>query len=239
MSSYPPAPPPAYGPPPGGKPRLRGRIPLRLALIFGLIGLALAVVGIVVLVKSPIGKVDDFARAPIDGQTHTVELTRTGNYVGYYEEPGLDTSKSRTPTFTLALVDASGTAVAVRKYSNTTTLSYEYGGHNGLAVAKFSITKAGTYTVRGEGTDVPADAKIAFGESVAHGLIAGVLLFIGGLALIVTAIILLIVGLVKRGRHKKALTAYPYGAPPPPYYPPQPGFGGPPPGGAGPSLSKG
>ena len=79
---------------PGGKPRLRGRTPLRLALIFGVLGVALFVVGGVVLATNSLGKVNDFERVSSVG-TGTVHLNRTGNYVGYYEAPTSTTTSSR------------------------------------------------------------------------------------------------------------------------------------------------
>ena len=70
---------------------------------------------------------------------------------------------------------------------------------------QFKITETGAYRVLvGADSNAPAGADIAFGESIASGTIAAGLLIVGGVLLLITAIILLIVGLVKRSRHKNS-----------------------------------
>lgn len=202
MSNLPPPPPPQYGAPPPspGKVRLRGRIPLRLALILGVVGIVLISIGAVVLAKGSLAKVNDFDRVALDGATHSVRLTRTGAYVGYYEDPGLNTSR-RVPAGKLAITGPRGD-VAFRSYDSS-TLRYDINGHHGVAVVKFSIASAGTYTFSGSPATPKTGAQLAIGESIAGSLVAGVLLVLPGVLLVIAAIVLLIVGLVKRGRHKR------------------------------------
>ncbi|MEO9140521.1 MAG: hypothetical protein ABI345_15835 [Jatrophihabitans sp.] len=237
MTNYPPPPAsPAYGPPADGKPRLRGRIPLRLALILGVLGIILTVAGGVVLAKKTLGVVDDFKRVSISDRSSDVSFTRTGKYIGYYESP---TAGKQKAFVRMLITDSSGAPVNLAVYNKSSKLTYDFGNHHGLALFTFSIAKSGTYTVQLESTDAPPGAKMAFGESIANSLVVGVLLIIPGVLLIIAAIVLLIVGLVRRSGHKKQLAQQSYGGPPQNYppqnYPPQPGYG--PPG--GPSLSKG
>jgi hypothetical protein len=230
MTSYPPPPPPHYGPAPGGRQRLRGRIPLRLAAIFGIIGLGLAIAGIVVLVKSPINKVDDFVRAPVDGRAHAVELTRTGHYVVYFETPQSGSHRANV-RLTVSGQDDDPLKLSVygANRTSTSTLTYDLGGKHGEAAYTFSISRSGTYSMTATSSDAPAGSRMAFGESIAHGLVAGLALFFPGLFLVIAAVVLLIVGLVKRSRHKRELaSAYRGGGNP---WPGQaPGYGYPPPG---------
>ncbi|GAB2461607.1 hypothetical protein [Jatrophihabitans fulvus] len=227
MSSYPPAPPPYSGPPaPSGKQKLRGRIPLRLAAIFGVIGLGLVIGGIIALINSPLAKIGDFERVRI-GSEQTVRFDRTGGYTGYFETP---TGSDGRANVRLAIVDSSGAEVPVKLYgrdgSSTSSLKYnDIDGYNGEALFTFSIPESGQYRVATESSDAPSGSRMAFGESIANGLVLGVVLIVPGALLLIAAIILLIVGLVRRSGHKRELRQYGggYGQPghPPAYGPPQ------------------
>ncbi len=190
-----------------------------------MLGVALVVVGAVLIANSPLSKVDAFARVPIrEGVTNsTVHLTRTGSYVAYFETP---TGGPTRYELDLALGDPSGQRVPLHLYSPHTALTYDVDNRRGRAVYTFKITKAGDYRVLLR-SDVPSDGThLAFGESVAHGLVAGVSTIVPGVLLIVAAIVLLIVGLVRRGRHKRELRdgyGYPPGGAGPPA-PPGPSF---------------
>ena len=216
--SYPPPPPPATSAP-SGKPRLRGRIPLRLALIFGIIGIAGLVVG-GLFVKSTFDTVDGFKRVSLAAGQGTVRLD-SGKYVGYYEAPG------HTKVFIqLAIADAqTRQPVRIGLYGKNTgtssSLTYDRNGKHGEAVFKFNIDHSGSYLVQVATQDgnEPSGADVALGKSIAGKLVAGVVVLLVGVLFLVAAIILLIVGLVKRSRHKKQLaTAGAYGYPPPPGY---------------------
>lgn len=193
------------------------------------------------LAKKSFGKVDDFARVPVAGGG-TVQLDRTGKYLAYYEADNVDSGISRVPVPAIRLTDPSGKQMvlstlyggkSVQSGQISTKLTYDYNSHRGVAIYQFTISTKGQYQVEvGPSSEAAPGSKIAFGESIAGGTVLGVLLVLPGVGLIIAAIVLLIVGLVKRGRHKKELAQYPYGGPPQ-NYPPQPGFG--PPGGPWPS----
>ncbi len=215
--SYPPPPaqPPMAAAPTGKKP---GRIPLRLALIFGVLGLAMIVVGAVLLVNGSLDKVNKFARVSVGGGGGTVHLSRTGKYVGYYETPS---NANHHALVQMAMRSASGGEVKLHLYGRNSSLTYDTGGRHGEALFTFTIAKSGDYQVQVKADQAPAGAKVAFGESIAHNLVTGVLLVIPGVLLLVAAIILLIVGLVRRSRYNKRVRSGGYPAGPPPGYPPQ------------------
>lgn len=252
--TYPPPPSPyaAAGPP---RPtHLRGYKPLWAALITFVIAVVLFVVGGVVVGTQSFGKVDGFHRVTFAGGTGTVDLDGTGTWVGYYEASDVDSSIKRIPEFRVAITDPSGAAVTVHKYGERSDgkiekVTYRHDGHDGAAAFQFKANAKGTYQVRiAEVGSLPRGADVAIGRDIQGGAVAGGLLILGGALFLIAAIVLLIVGLVKRSRHKSELAtaAYTggygggyagggygagYGAPPQPYggYPGTQG-GYPPPG---------
>lgn len=218
MSQPPPPPPPAYGPPgqpygqqpygapvppPGGRTRLRGRVPLILSLVLGVLGIVAISVGAVVLANGSFNKIDDFTRADLGSQVQTVRFDRSGKFIGYLETPS---DGSHRADVRLALATPGDEEIPVRLYRNT--LTYDFNGRYGEALFTFTVPKAGEYQVLARSDNAPRGARMAFGESVAGGIVAGVLLIVPGILLVVAAIILLIVGLVRRGRHKRELRTY-------------------------------
>jgi hypothetical protein len=234
--SYPPPPPPAASAP-SGKPRLRGRTPLRLAIIFLVLGLAGMVVGGIIAVNGALKKVDKFARIDVPAASSVNKDTihfDTGGYVAYYESSKADSSS--IPAVPVRITSPSGKQkVLDTPYGGKSggkdvkSLSYDTDGHKGVALWQFNITEKGTYTVEVAGSqNADADAKMAFGRSIGKSTAVGGVLLIVGVLLFVAGVILLIVGLVKRSRHKKELaTAGAYGGPPPPGYGPPQGYGAP------------
>jgi hypothetical protein len=231
--TYPPPPVPA-APAPSGKPRLRGRIPLRLALIFGIVAVVALGIGIYFLATQSLTKVNDFQRVTVADGTGTVSFANTGGYIAYYEASDVSSDTDSIPTVRVALRNQKTQQVMELKtlYGDNsngtiTKLTYDYNGHSGAALYQFHISATGKYDVAVQGTtDTASDAKIAFGKSIAKGTAIGGGLVAGGVLFLIPAIVLFIVGLVKRSRHKKELaTAGSYGYPPPPgYNPPAPGY---------------
>jgi hypothetical protein len=234
-----PEPPPGYpAAPPAEMPkatRLRGRTPRRLGWIFLALAIIAFVIGGVVVAKKSLGKVNGFDRVSFASGGGTVTLDGTGKYVGYYEASNISNDIDRLPEFQALLVDPAGKTVNLKTYGNRSDskidkLTYDYHGHHGAAAFQFTAAQKGTYrlTLKG-GSDVRSGADIAIGRDIAKGTVAGALLIVLGVLFLITAIILLIVGFVKRSRHKKELQNAPqfYGGAPPGYGGPQqgPGFG--------------
>jgi hypothetical protein len=195
---------------------LRGRKPLWAALITVVIAVILFVVGGVVVGTKSLGKVNDFQRVPISSGSGSVTLNGTGKWIGYYEADDVDNSIDRIPDFRVAVTSPSGQDVALQSYGNRSDgkvkkFTYDYNGHKGAAAFQFSASEKGTYKIRLEAVDtLPSGADVAIGRDIVAGTVAGALLIIGGVLFILAAITLLIIGLVKRSRHKKEL-ANPYG----------------------------
>jgi UPF0716 family protein affecting phage T7 exclusion len=210
-----------YAPPPSapqpvpagdGKPRLRGRIPLRLAIIFLVLGVAAIVVGGVIGFKAGFNKVDKFQRVSVAQGSGTIHLA-TGSYLAYYEAPGFDTNSSRIPIVKVTMRNKStGKAVTGSFYGHRsdgkiTKLTYDWHGHHGAALYEFHISKSGAYLVQLQpvSSTVASNADVAFGTSIAKGLAVGGILAIVGVLLLIAGIVLLIVGLVKRSHSKREL----------------------------------
>lgn len=227
--AYPPAPPSGLGESPT---RLRGRTPRRLGWIFLVLGIALIIGGVFIIAKQSVDKVNNFERVKVSAGAGTINFAKTGNYVAYYEASNVDSNISSVPAVRVAIQSPSGKARELtdlyggRSDGKVKIITYNYNGHNGVALYQFKITEKGTYKVQLQGsTNVAPDAQIAFGTSIAGGLALGAGLLIPGILLLIAAIILLIVGYVKRSRHKKELAARSYGGypqqPPPGAYPQQ------------------
>lgn len=227
--------PQGYGAPAGNPPRRRGRTPLMLALIFGVIGIVLLVVGGVVGFSEGLNKVNSFQRVSVADGVRTMHLN-AGSYVAYYEAPNYNTNSNTVPVLVLQILDPqtghflTGSLYGGRSDHKVKILTYDYNGHHGAALYQFRVPHTGNYKVRvvkPPTSSAAPNADLAIGHSIATGLaIGGVLAIVGGL-LILVAIILLIVGLVKRSRSRKEVaTGQGYGGAPPGYGYPAPGQGG-------------
>lgn len=217
--SYPPPPPPpgAFPGNPGDKPRLRGRTPLRLAIIFLVLGVAGLIGGGVVAVNGALKKVDSFHRVDVPSgetvATKKVDFGGTGGFIAYYESK--NAKSSRIPAIPVRLTSPSGKQQLLdTPYGGKSggkdvkSLSYDYDGHKGVALWQFSIREKGTYTVEVEGSSqADSDATVAFGRSIGKSTAIGGTLIAVGVLLLIAGIILLIIGLVKRSHSKKELAA--------------------------------
>jgi hypothetical protein len=189
------------------------------------------VVGVLLLVNNSVRKIEKFTRVDIADGSKTVQFERTGDYVGYYETP---TDASPRAFVRMQITDSSGTPITLHLYGSNTHLTYTQGGRHGEALFTFTISKSGRYLVQVRSADAAPGSDVALGESIAHGLVAGVLTLIPGVLLVIAAIVLLIVGLVRRSGHKRELRRYPDGPPPTHSWGPAPGYpSGPPPAGYG------
>jgi hypothetical protein len=224
----------------GAPSRPRGRTPLWLALIFGVVGIALLIVGGVVGFSQGLQKVDGFQRVSLAQRSATLHFA-AGNYLAYYEAPDYNTNSNTVPVVDVQMRNVhTGQFVGGQLYGGganhkVKSLTYDYNGHHGAALYQFTIKQGGAYVVAvaaSPGSSASPRADIAFGKSIAGGLAAGGIVAIVGVLLIIAAIVLLIVGLVQRSRSRKRIAAAQgYGGPTPGYgYPPPPhGNWGPPP----------
>jgi hypothetical protein len=236
-------PPPAYPQQPAdpGNVRLRGHTPRRLGFIFLAVAIVFFVVGGIGTNKS-MSAVNKFQRVtvtstfPSQATAETITFRQTGGYIAYYEGP--DASNSTIPAVAVEMISPSGQPLSIatpygnRSDHKVTVLRYDYNGHHGEALYQFHVSETGTYKVAAVSERSPDGADIAFGKSIATGTAVGAGFIVGGVLFLIAAIVLLIVGFVKRGRHKKELASPPMGYPGPGGYPPgsYPQGGYPPPG---------
>lgn len=237
--SYP-QPPPAYPAAPGGgaqpgKVRLRGRVPRILGWIFLAIAVVLFVIGIVVVGTKSLSKVNSFQRVPVPTDNATVTFDHTGRYVAYYEASNVTSGIREVPAVGVAIQAPNGTVTRLsqgyKEHSDgkIDIFTYDYNGHKGVGLYQFDITSTGVYHVATRPTPATApDAQIAFGEDISGAAVAGGVLIVIAVVLGIAAIILLIIGYVKRSNHKGELQRGQYwgGAPAPAYGGPPPGYGG-------------
>lgn len=202
--------------------RLRGKRAIQVGGGLIALGIILAIVGGVLANTSAYNKVNSFQRVSVQQGTGTVTFDRAGGYVAYYESSSVRDSKNDTIYLIPGTLTHQTTGTVVQldtPYGNRSDnkikyVFYNHDGHKGHAMWQFHISEPGTYDVRLDHVPAaPADAVVAFGKSIAGGIVvAGVLVIIGVLALI-AGLITLIVGLVRRRRHKRDLSATGYGGP--------------------------
>jgi uncharacterized membrane protein len=221
--------------------RLRGHTGIRVGIVLAAVGLLITIVGIVLLVTQSFSKVDGFQRVSFAQSSGSVTFGKAGDYVAYYEAPGVTSDIGYVPGVAIELRSAAtGADVELVRYGNNANgeldrLTYSYGGHHGVAYRQFHISAPGRYqvTVR-PGTGADPSGDVAFGTSIARGTVLGAAATVVGVLLLIAGVIVLIVGVARRHGHKKQLQRYGY----PPMYPPSihppPGFAGrpgyPPPG---------
>lgn len=211
--------------------RLRGQRPIQVGSILMAVGLVLIVVGAVLANTNAYSKVNGFQRVAVSDRTGTVTFDKAGGYVAYYESSTVTGSTNqKVPEIPVQLTNqATGQQlVLTTPYGNRSDnkikfLHYDHNGHKGLAMWQFHIDQPGTYHVElGVNPAAASDATIAFGKSIAQGVVLAGSVVIVGVLLLVAGLITLIVGLVKRRRHKRDLRTGGYGGQPPPW--PQQGW---------------
>jgi hypothetical protein len=192
-----------------------GRIWYLVALLVLLAGVAWLVVGLLSLNSH----IDSFPRVaiPAGGQ---ITLDHSGGYVVYYEGPGAQSGRIPAVRVRVTPASASAAVQSLTPYNGTQT--YGIGSHQGIAVLTLQVTRPGRFTVETPGaTAVPAGSDLAFGDSIAGGILGpiliGVLLILAGLAVL---LVIFIVRIVKTNRARSPVPAWSPPMPPPSMPPP-------------------
>ena len=190
---------------------------------------ALVVLGILFLVAAPIAAtvigvvtaqrisstVDGFARFPSDVACQ-VSFSEAGEYVVFEEyvseidadatcgEPGrYDTSGNRVSAVSVVGVNSETGEEATFRPVVGTDVSFSLSGRAGEEVGRLSVPTAGTYDLTVEPSSPPF--VVAVGSPIARDIGIGVLVVLGvGGGLFLLGVLLLVVGLVRRSRVKKA-----------------------------------
>ncbi len=205
---------PAYGAAPPT--RMRGQRAIQVGAILIAIGVVLAIVGGVLANTNAYSKVNDFQRVAVKDRTGTVTFKHAGGYLAYYESDSVTNStKQRIPLIPVRLTNqATGqTTTLTTTYGDQSDgrvkfLHYDHDGHKGLAMWQFHIDQPGRYGVElRNNTAADPDAVVAFGKSIAQGVVLGGVLVVVGVLLLIAGVIVLIVGFVKQRRHRRDLRA--------------------------------
>jgi hypothetical protein len=200
---YPGAQPYSAGPPPFGGQMATGRPKVQPGRIWYLVPLAVFLGGVAWLVFglfSLSGQINSFPRVPLPAGG-AVTLNHSGGYVIYYEGPGANSGQ--IPGFNVRIVPASAPAQVGSLKSYSGSLTYTFGSRQGRAVLTFQVAHAGRFLVEPRGA--PSDSDLAFGSSIAGGIVGIVL---ASLALIFVgiggAIVLFVIRLIKTRRARAA-----------------------------------
>lgn len=168
--------------------------------------------------KSFSDTIDNFQRVPVNGEGE-VTFDDTGGYVLYYEGPGASDGDIPTGQAQLTPV-AGGESLDLDDYDSE--LTYEIGGHSGVAVLTVDIEEPGTYLLESESD---GDGELAVGRSVGTKLVTSIVggLVLGGLGVVVGAVIIIVTAVRRRGARPRNAPWIPPppGSPPPPPPPPQ------------------
>jgi hypothetical protein len=192
-----PGPPPFTGQTATGRPKVRpGRVWYLAALTVVLGGVAWLVIGLISLGH----QIDSFPRVPLPSGG-AVTLNHSGGYVIYYEGPGA--KSGQIPGFHVRIVPAASSPQmgSLKTYSGS--LTYSFGSHQGRAVLSLRVARGGRFLVQPFGA--PSHSDLAFGSSIAGGIVGIVL---GSIAFIfagiAVAIVLLVIRIVKTRRARAA-----------------------------------
>lgn len=215
------------------QPKRQGGVALTIGAILLAVGLIAGGVLVYRGVRHIADTVNDYQRVPARSGG-TVELDDAGTYLLFYERRGMG-SIERTG-YTPAIITAPDGQTVQLRYDRVEE-NYTFGGREGRKVGRFEAPIPGTYRITPLSFDsfgaefddmVPngGDGWFAIGpEGPASGVIAILGGVLGGGALAVLGVILLVVGGVRRSRSKRGAGAPLAGWPAPP--PPQPQGWGP------------
>jgi hypothetical protein len=200
---YPGAQPYGAGPPPFGGQTATGRPKVRPGRIWYLAAVAVFLGGVAWLVFGLISvghQIDSFPRVPLPAGG-AVTLNHSGGYVIYYEGPGA--KSGQIPGFHVRIVPAASSPQMGSLKSYSGSLTYSFGSHQGRAVLALRVARGGRFLVEPSGA--PSHSDLAFGSSIAGGIVGIVL---GSIALIfagiAVAIVLLVIRIVKTRRARVA-----------------------------------
>jgi len=207
---------------PGAVPLAAPPAKIRPGRIWYLVGLLVFLVGVGWVyfgLTSVVSEVNSFPRAPIPAGGQ-VSLDHSGGYVVYYEGPGAQSGQ--IPAFRVRVTPASASAAVQSLAPYDGTQTYGIGSHQGSAVLTLQVTRPGRFTVETPGAaGVPAGSDLAFGDSIAGGILGpiliGVLLILAGLAAL---LVIFIVRIVKTNRARSPVPAWSPPMPPPAQPPP-------------------
>lgn len=149
-------------------------------------------------------QIDGFQQVPIPGQSE-VSFTEPGSYVLYYE--GVGASEGNVPQFNVSVTPVGGDGT-VRLSDYAGSLTYDFSGHSGRALATIDIDKPGKYLLQTESAAANGQANVAVGESVGGDIVRTVVLgLVGTFVLFLAGVAVAVVVAIRRRRARRMLLA--------------------------------
>lgn len=203
---------------PVAAPRPKGRTGLWIGGAMVAVGIIGGAILTIVGIHSVSRTVDGYQRVPADGGG-SIDIGEPGTYRVFFERAGVDEDGALVSVPVIEINPPDGATVTL--LSDTTSETYSFGGRDGRKIGRFVAVRTGRYritTPSGSTTRSGADrGVIAVGrKGPVAGIIGAGLGVLGGLALVIVGIIVMIVSGVRRSRSRRM--APPVG--------PGPGMGG-------------
>ena len=141
--------------------------------------------------------VDDFERVPFVGGG-TVVIDEAGGQVVYVEPGG----GSFPSSMRISVVGPAGEPIATAPYGGS--LTYDFGGRSGAALATFDAPVAGEYQVAAVETGSSVARELAVGPSFAGHLVRTIVVpfVIGGVG-VIAGVVIIVVTAVRRSRERR------------------------------------
>ena len=150
-------------------------------------------------------RVDDFSRIGVPGSGE-VTIDDPGGYSIYHEYAGAYSDRYESPPG-VTVTDPAGNDVDLRPY--TSSVTYDFGGHEGEGIYTFDVEQTGTYHVETTGNST---STVAVGRGIGRGLVSSI---VGGFVIgaigVIGGIVLAIVTGVRRGRSRRMINAARWG----------------------------
>lgn len=238
MSTPPPGLPGPAEPPQPGAPGAAAGTPVKkpvaaiwVGAVLAVLGTVAAIVSVVLIASAAIEATSAPSMSVPGTHTYTLEAGTYNVYENVGTSSGFGTNETSILLKDITVNAPSGTSLTVSPVAGNETLSDNSGSY--VAVGRFTAATSGAYTVQiasSAGTTARSAKVGPTLNRVATDVVKWVLLMLGGGALAVVGVIVLIIGMVRRSRATRANRPGPGGYGPPGYGPPgygQPAYGQP------------
>jgi hypothetical protein len=201
---------------PAVRPRRLWYLPA-LAVLLG--GVAWLVVGLLSLSS----QINSFPRVGLPASGSPVSLPHAGSYVVYYEAPGA--ASNAPPGFDVRIAPGSAGAAVTSLTPYGTSVTYSFGSRQGRAALTLKISSPGTFLVTAPAA--PSGSDLAFGTSIAGGIVttvvAAILLMLAGIAGLIVIFVIRVRRISRQRAAARGGMTYPGGPYPGPPGGPYPG----------------
>lgn len=162
-----------------------------IAAVLAVVGLVIGLGGLLGGIGDLSAEVDAFQRVDVPGRG-TVRFSSAGDYTLYYET----VLGGGRPAFRTVLEGPDGELVQMTEY--TGSFDYSVGGHDGSAIATFSIETPGTYELHAMASAPAGSGRLAVGKGLGGHLAKTLAPALVGFLTLMTAAALAIVTAARR-----------------------------------------